>query len=50
MVALLGSVFALLLAAAGTARYIWLQRKKLHAAEPIEAIGPGEEIDLESKI
>jgi hypothetical protein len=49
MMALLVSLFALLLAAAGTARHIWLHRAKLHAIEPVESVGHNEETDLESK-
>jgi hypothetical protein len=49
LIALLGSLFALLMAAAGTARHIRLQHARLHAAEPAEVIGSGEESDLESK-
>jgi hypothetical protein len=50
MIALLVSLFALLLAAAGMARHIWLQRAKQHGAEPAEVIGHGEETDLESQV
>ena len=49
MIALLVSLFALLLAAAGMARHIWLHRAKVHAIEPAESFGHGEETDLESK-
>ena len=48
MIALLVSLFALLLAAAGVARHIWLQRAALRATEPAEPVGHGEETDLES--
>jgi hypothetical protein len=58
MIALLVSLVALLLAAAGVARHIWLQRSRLHSspeAGPIRkpaanpAFDPLEDIDQESE-
>ncbi len=49
MIALLVSLSALLLAAAGMTRHIWLHRAKPRATEPAEPVGHGEETDLESK-
>jgi len=49
LIALLVSLSALLLAAAGVARHIRLQRARLRATELAEIIGAGEETDLESK-
>ena len=52
IIALLVSLGALLLAAAGTARHILLQREKLRRDLPptdITAIGSTEESDLESE-
>ena len=46
MVVLLVSLGALLSAAAGVARYIWLQRAKLRSEPPV-AIEAVEESDLE---
>ncbi len=46
MVVLLVSLGALLLAAAGVARHIWLQRAKSRS-EPYVAIEEAEEADLE---
>jgi hypothetical protein len=59
MIALLVSVAALLLAAAGVARHIWLQRARLHSnpdAGPVrnrpsgKAIDPIDEIDQEIEL
>jgi hypothetical protein len=49
MVALLVSLGALLLAAAGVARHIWLQHARQRGIEPARAAGSGEEADLESE-
>jgi hypothetical protein len=49
LIALLVSLLGLLLAAAGMARHIWLQRARLTGAEPAEVIEPADERDLESK-
>jgi hypothetical protein len=57
MIALLVSVLALLLAAAGVARHIWLQRSRLHSnpeAGPerkhaANAFDPVEDVDQESE-
>jgi hypothetical protein len=49
MIALLVSLSALLLAAAGMARHIWLHRARLRTVESVESIGHGLETDLESK-
>jgi uncharacterized protein (DUF58 family) len=46
MIALLVSLGALLIAAAGMARHIWSQRAKLRR-EPSAALEPAEESDLE---
>jgi hypothetical protein len=48
MVALLVSVFALLLVAAGMARHIRRQRAKPHTTKLGEVIGHNEETDFES--
>jgi hypothetical protein len=48
MIALLGSLFALLLAAAGVVHHIRRPRARLHAPEPAEVIGSAEEAGLES--
>jgi hypothetical protein len=48
MIALLVSLSALLLAAAGMARHIWLHRAKLLAIEPAEPVGHGDETNLKS--
>ena len=45
MIGFLVSLGALLLAAAGVARHIWLHRAKLHRDLPI--LDPAEESDLE---
>jgi hypothetical protein len=59
MIALLVSVAALLLAAAGVARHIWLQRARLHSnpdAGPVpkrpssKAFDPIDEIDQEIEL
>jgi hypothetical protein len=57
MIALLVSVTGLLLAAAGVARHIWLQRSRLHSnpeAGPLRnnanaALEPAEDIDHETE-
>jgi hypothetical protein len=49
MIALLVSLSALLLAAAGVARHIWLQHARPRSTEPAEPARHGEETDLESK-
>lgn len=49
MIALLMSLSALLLAAMGMARHIWLHRAKLRAIEPAESFGHGKETDLKSR-
>jgi hypothetical protein len=49
LIALLVSLLGLLLAAAGMARHIWLQRARLTSTEPAEVIEPADEKDLESK-
>jgi hypothetical protein len=49
MIALLVSLSALLLAAAGMAHHIWLHRAKLRPVESVESIGHGSESDLKSK-
>jgi hypothetical protein len=49
LIALLVSLLGLLLAAAGMARHIWLQRAHLSGGEPAEVIETADERDLESK-
>ena len=49
MVVLLVSLGALLFAAAGVARHIWLQRGNPQSEPPV-AIEPAEESDLESEL
>jgi hypothetical protein len=49
MIALLVSLSALLLAAAGMARHIWLHRARLRAVESVGPIGHSVKTDLESK-
>jgi hypothetical protein len=46
MIGFLVSLGALLIAAAGMARHIWMQRAKLRRV-PSAALEPGEESDLE---
>lgn len=48
MIALIVSLSALLLAAAGMARHIWLHRAKLLAVEPAESVAHGDETNLKS--
>jgi len=48
IIVLLGSLVALLIAAAGMARHIWLQRRGHGSAVPPEAPVPPAKIDLES--
>jgi hypothetical protein len=48
MIGLLVSLGAMLIAAVGTARHIWLQRAKLRG-KPSAAFEPAEESDLELK-
>ena len=47
LIVLLVSLGALLLAAAGLARHIWLQRTKPRDELPVAALEPAEEPDLE---
>jgi hypothetical protein len=49
MIGLLVSLGALLFAAAGVARHIWLQRRKL-ASEAVAALDVGHETDLEREL
>jgi hypothetical protein len=49
MVALLVSLCALLVAAAGVARHIWLQHARQRGIESVRAARSGEEADLESE-
>jgi hypothetical protein len=48
MIGLLVSLAAMLIAAVGTARHIWLQRAKLKV-KPSGGVEPAEESDLELK-
>jgi hypothetical protein len=48
LIALLGSLIALLFAAAGMVRHIRRQRKQLHTLEPAGATSSTDETDLES--
>jgi hypothetical protein len=50
MIALLGSLCGLLLAAAGVARHVWLQRARLREPDQAAVIGTGEDRDLESEL
>jgi hypothetical protein len=47
ILALIVSLVALLLAAAGMVRHVWLQRHRHNAAEPAAPIAPHNEIDPE---
>jgi uncharacterized protein (DUF58 family) len=49
LIALLVSLCALLLAAAGIVRHIWLQRARLRAKAPAQAVQTSDEVDLESE-
>jgi hypothetical protein len=49
IIGLLVSLVALLLAVAGMARHIKLQRSRLRSPEPAEALETADETDLESE-
>jgi hypothetical protein len=57
LIALLVSLFALLIAAAGVARHVWLQRARIRSKPDAgagpdldSAPGPAEETDVETKV
>jgi len=50
MIGLLVSLGALLLAAAGVARHVWLHRKALSSQSPAGTVKAGDEVDLESEL